>query len=813
MTTKKRFTRRKFLGLAAGAAATAFLSTTLLGTAASAATGNGTREVITGAHWGAFKAQVKGGKFVKAIPFAKDLFPSKCVEHTPAYVYSPSRIKYPMVRAGFLKDGHKSDTTQRGMGDFVRVSWDKALELVARELNRVRDTHGPAAIYGGSPGWRNLGKYHNCKSALIRMLNLNGGYTASIGDYSTGASQVIMGHVMGNMEVYSPQTAWPSVIEHSDTVVIWGSDPLTTLAMGWAIPDHGGNEGFAALKKSGKKVIVIDPMKTETVEYLNADWIAPRPGSDTALMLGVAHAMLTAGVHDLEFLDEYTVGFDKVESYILGKTDNTPKTPEWAAKKCGIKPAVIRDLAKTITAGRTMLMSGWSMQRADHGEQAHWMLVTLASMVGQIGLPGGGFGLAYHYAGSGAPAAKSASLSGFSAVKPPKNAPHPIPVSRIADALLNPGATIDFNGKKVTFPDIKLIYWAGGNPFHHHQDRNRFIKAWQKPETVIIHEMFWTPTAKYADIVLPACTSFEQNDIEKCGDYSAKFILPMHKVVDPLFESKPTIDIFAGIADKLGHGKAFTEGKSEMEWIEGFYNNALKQAKGKGLSMPDFKTFWESGDYVEFPVPQASKQWVRHGDFREDPLLEPLGTPSGKIELYSKTIEKMGYKDCPPHAVWMEPVEWLGSKKAAQYPLHLLSPHPKERVHSQMNHVASLRKTYTIKDREPVWISATDAKARGIAHGDVVRVFNDRGQVLAGAFVTEKLRPGVVRLKEGGWYDPATPGKENSLCKYGHVNVLTIDKGTSKLAQAPSANSALVQIEKFKGKLPAVTAFDPPNKA
>ncbi len=811
MATRMNMSRRKFLGLAASAGIAAFFAPSLITTGHAA--DSGAREVLTGAHWGAFKARVENGRFVEAIPFSKDAFPTRCVKHTPAYVYSPNRVKYPMVRAGFLKNGHKSDTSLRGSGEFVRVSWEEANKLVAKELKRVRETHGPSAIYGGSPGWKNLGKYHNCKAALTRLLNLSGGSTGSTGDYSTGASQIMMGYVMGNMEVYSPQTAWPVVKEHSDTVLLWGADPLTTLKMGWAIPDHGGEEGLASIRNSGKKIIVIDPMKTDTAEYLGARWIAPRPGSDVAIMLGIAHAMLKKELHDEEFLDEYTVGFDKVRAYILGESDGTPKTPAWAAEKSGIDAAVIEELATVITEGRTMLMSGWSLQRADHGEQAHWMLATLASMVGQIGLPGGGFGLAYHYAGAGSPMARSCSMSGFSAGSAPKDSPSPIPVARIADALLNPGQTIDFNGKKLTYPDIRLIYWAGGNPFHHHQDQNRLVKAWQKPETVIVHEMFWTATAKHADIVLPACTPFEQNDIEKGGDYSSRYIFPMHKVIEPLFESRPTVDIFAGIARELGHGDAYTEGKDEMAWIEGFYNSARKQAKAKKADMPDFKTFWEGGSFVEFEVPEDAKAWVRHEDFREDPLLEPLGTASGKIELYSRVIEKMGYKDCPPHATWMEPVEWLGSEKAKTYPLHLLSPHSKNRLHSQMNNVAPLRKEYTIQDREPVVISAEDAKARGIKSGDVVRVFNDRGQVLAGADVTDKLRPGVVRLCEGGWYDPLEPGKENTLCKYGHVNVLTKDKGSSSLAQATIANSALVQIEKFKGALPKVTAFDAPKGA
>ncbi|SIN80711.1 trimethylamine-N-oxide reductase TorA [Halodesulfovibrio marinisediminis] len=807
--THKGISRRRFLELSAFTGFATLLGPSFL-TSAYAAGGHD--NVLTAAHWGAFRAKVKDGKFVEAVPFSGDKFPNSLVTSSPEYVYSPSRIKYPMVRKGFLEKGKASDTSERGKGEFVRVSWEKALELVSSELHRVKKEHGVSAIYGGSPGWRNLGKLHNSSAALHKLLNLHGGYTSCVGDYSTGASQIVMGYVMGNMEVYSQQSTWPTVIEHSEQIIIWGSDPLTTLKMGWSVPDHEGQEWIEKLKQSGKKIIVIDPIRNDTSEYLHAEHIAPRPNTDVAMMLGMAYTLIEEDLVDVDFLDEYTVGYDKVSSYITGGSDSVAKTPEWASDICGIPASVIRELARSAAKHRTMLMSGWSMQRADHGEQAHWMLVTLASMLGQIGLPGGGFGLAYHYSGAGSPTADAPGLPGFSAGKTPEGMPPAFPVARITDALLEPGKTIDFNGKKVTYPDIKLIYWAGGNPFHHQQDRNKLIKAWRKPETIIVNEMFWTSTARFADIVLPACTNFEQNDIERGGDYSAKYIMPMKKVIDPLYESKSTYEIFSLLAKQMGYGDAFTEGKGEMDWVASFYDSARKQGKNKKLAMPDFSSFWEKNEELKFEVKKEAQNWVRHAEYREEPYMEPLGTASGKIELFSRDIEKMQYDDCPPHASWIEPAEWLGSEKAKQYPLHLLSPHPKNRLHSQMNNVKSLRKKYTVKDREPVLMSVEDAKARNIKDGDIVRVFNDRGQVLAGAKVSDRIRAGVIRLREGGWYDPLNPGEDDSLCKYGHVNVLTLDKGSSKLAQATVANTALVQIEKFKGKIPAVTVFDSPHR-
>ena len=231
------------------------------------------------------------------------------------------------------------------------------------------------------------------------------------------------------------------------------------------------------------------------------------------------------------------------------------------------------------------------------------------------------------------------------------------------------------------------------------------------------------------------------------------------------------------------------------------------------MDMPGFSEFWAAAEPIEFPFDEGDVDFVQHGDFREDPLLEPLGTATGKIEIYCKNIEKMGYEDCGPHPTWYEPFEWLGAPAASQFPLHMLTPHPRYRLHSQYNQCASLTAIYTVAGREPVSINTQDAKARNIKNGDVVRVFNDRGQVLAGAVVTDDIRPSVITLSEGAWYDPVNRGEPGSLCKHGHANALVKDKPTSRFSQACNANTTLVQIEKFSGEIPTVTAFDPPEGA
>ncbi|MDP3958496.1 MAG: trimethylamine-N-oxide reductase TorA [Pseudorhodobacter sp.] len=807
--------RRAFLSYSVAAGALGLVGPSFLARGASAA-GMADGEVITGSHWGAFRAKVEGGHFVSLRPWENDPAPSEQLVGVLDSVYSPTRIKYPMVRRAYLEKGPGAEPETRGKDDFVRVTWDQALDLVAKELQRVETTYGPAATFAGSYGWKSVGRLHNCQSLLRRMMNLKGGFVNASGDYSTGAAQIVMPHVMGTLEVYEQQTVWPVVVDNTELMVFWGADPVTTNQIGWVIPDHGGYPGMQALKAKGTKVICIDPVKTETSEFFGAEWIAPRPQTDVALMLGIAHTLYAENLHDTEFLTTYTTGFDKFLPYLNGDADGTPKSAEWASAICEVPADMIKDLARRFAKGRTMLAGGWSLQRQHHGEQAHWMLVTLASMLGQIGLPGGGFGFSYHYASGGSPSADAPVLTGITdggksvagAAWLTESGAASIPVARVVDMLLNPGMEFDFNGTKAKYPDIKMAYWVGGNPFVHHQDRNRMVEAWKKLETFIVQDYQWTPTARHADIVLPATTSYERNDIEGLGDYSGRAIIAMKQVIDPVFESRSDYDIFAAIAERLGKGEVFTEGKTEMQWVQSFYEDALTQAKARNIPMPGFDAFWNGEGVVEFPVTTGSS-FVRYAKFREDPLLEPLGTPSGLIEIYSKNIEKMGYDDCGPHPMWMEPFERLAGP-TTKYPLHVASSHPNGRLHSQLCGTV-LRETYQIAGREPCLINPEDAKARGIADGDVVRVFNDRGQILAGAKLSDTIRQGVIRVNEGGWYDPVDPTEPGSLCRYGDVNVLSGDVGTSKLAQGNCGHTVVGDVEKYTGQEATVAVFSTPK--
>ncbi|MGG7449073.1 molybdopterin guanine dinucleotide-containing S/N-oxide reductase [Kosakonia oryzendophytica] len=767
------------------------------------------KTVLTAAHWGPMLVDTDGEKVLASRGALPTRHPNSLQTVVQDQVHSETRVRYPMVRKGFLASPANPQGV-RGQDEFVRVSWDDALELIHRQHKRIRDTYGPASIFAGSYGWRSNGVLHKAATLLQRYMSLAGGYTGHLGDYSTGAAQAIMPHVVGSNEVYQQQTSWPLILEHSDVVVLWSANPLNTLKIAWNATDEQGIPYFDALRKSGKRVICIDPMRSETVDFFgdSCEWIAPHMGTDVALMLGIAHTLAENGWQDDDFLSRCTVGYDTFATYLTGERDGVAKTAEWAADICGIEAVKIRELAAIFHENTTMLMSGWGMQRQQFGEQKHWMLVTLAAMLGQIGTPGGGFGLSYHFANGGNPTRRAAVLASMQGtVKDGVDAVDKIPVARIIEALENPGAPYQHNGMDRHFPDIRFVWWAGGANFTHHQDTNRLIRAWQKPELVVISECFWTAAAKHADIVLPATTSFERNDLTMTGDYSNQHLVPMKQVVAPQYEARDDWAVFAELSERweAGGRERFTEGKSDLQWLETFYNIAAQRGASQHVTLPPFDAFWQANQLIEMPESEQNARFVRFGDFRRDPQANPLKTPSGKIEIFSQRIQSFGYADCPPHPMWLEPDEWHGNAKPQQ--LQVLSAHPAHRLHSQLN-FTRLREEYAVAGREPVTLHPQDAQARGIATGDVVRVWNGRGQVLAGAVVTEGIKPGILCIHEGAWpdLDPAAGG----ICKNGAVNVLTKDLPSSRLGNGCAGNTALAWVEKYQGPQLTLTAFDPP---
>jgi biotin/methionine sulfoxide reductase len=331
------------------------------------------------------------------------------------------------------------------------------------------------------------------------------------------------------------------------------------------------------------------------------------------------------------------------------------------------------------------------------------------------------------------------------------------------------------------------------------------VRAWRKPETIIVNEQYWNASAKMADIVLPATTMLERDDI---GSTSRdRFMIAMKRAIDPVGEARDDYDIFGALAERLGAKDVFTEGRGASAWLRHLYEVSRERAGTFGIALPSFEAFWSEG-YVEIPPPEEAPVMLKR--FRDDPQTHRLPTPSGKIEIFSETIASFGYDDCLGHPAWFEPAEWLGSPLAQRHPLHLVSHQPATRLHSQYDHGA-VSLGAKIRGREAAMMHPRDAAARGIRDGDVVRVFNDRGACLAGVRLHEGVREGVLVLPTGAWYDPLVPGAPGSLEKHGNPNVLTLDKGTSKLTQGCSAHSALVEVERFEESLPPITAFDPPQ--
>ncbi|MGZ0751119.1 molybdopterin guanine dinucleotide-containing S/N-oxide reductase [Kluyvera sichuanensis] len=771
-----------------------------------------TKTILTAAHWGPMWVETDGERVLSSRGALKTSFTNSLQSVVRDQVHSKTRVRYPMVRKGFLASPSRPQGV-RGQDEFVRVSWDEALTLIDQQHRRIRESYGPSSIFAGSYGWRSNGVLHKAATLLQRYMSLAGGYTGHLGDYSTGAAQAIMPHVVGGNEVYQQQTSWPMVLEHTDVVVLWSANPMNTLKIAWNASDEQGLPYFEQLRKSGKRLICIDPMRSETVAFFgeSMEWIAPHMGTDVALMLGIAHTLVVNNWHDTDFLSRCTTGFPTFADYLLGKNDDEPKSAEWAAAICGVSADKIRELAKIFHKNTTMLMSGWGMQRQQFGEQKHWMLVTLAAMLGQIGTPGGGFGLSYHFANGGNPTRRAAVLASMQGtVKDGVDAVDKIPVARIVEALENPGAPYQHNGLDRHFPDIRFVWWAGGANFTHHQDTNRLIRAWQKPELVVISECNWTAAARHADIVLPATTSFERNDLTMTGDYSNQHLVPMKRVVMPRDEARDDFEVFADLSERWetgGHAR-FTEGKSDLQWLETFYHIAGQRGASQQVTLPPFAEFWQANELIEMPESEQNAAFVRFGAFRADPQANPLKTPSGKIEIYSERIASFQYPDCPPHPMWLEPDEWHGNAQPGQ--LQLLSAHPAHRLHSQLNHT-TLRERYAVAGREPLTLHPQDAQARQINDGDLVRVWNHRGQVLAGAVVSEDIKPGVICLHEGAW--PDLDLQADGICKNGAVNVLTKDIPSSRLGNGCAGNTALAWIEKYAGPALTLTAFDPPANA
>ena len=669
-------------------------------------------------------------------------------------VYAPDRLLHPLKRVGV-----------RGEGKFEQVSWDEALTTVASELKRVRETYGPESVMlRGSAG--DIGWLHGWRTVEV-LLNMTGGFTQTWASSSYEAGNFATVATYGSFQTRHTRDD----LLNSKFIILWGWNPAV------AIQDTNTSWMLARAKEGGARIVCIDPRFTESAATLSHQWIPIQPGTDAAMLIAMAQVMISEGLHDQFFLDKYTVGFEEFRDHVMGKDDGQAKTPQWAEGITGIPAATIAELARQYaTTKPAALIGGIAPGRSAFGEQYHRAAMTLAAMTGNIGIHGGDpagrnwtglLGYSFMRMGRGmhgGPNAVEAKLPPrpYSLTTKGFHAPGHINITHIADAILK--------GKAGGYhADIKLLYTVNTNYLNQHANTNKIVQALKKLEFFVLHEQFMTPTAKFADIVLPSSTFLEKNEVTISEG------LPMFgfmkKVIEPVGESKSHLDICIELSKKMGV-ENFSD-RSEVAWLAEITKPSM---------IPDFNEFHEKGFYR---VP-LSEPHVAFREQIEDPENHPFPTPSGKIEIFSQQVANMEHPNLPPIPKYIE--SWESSKDplSQRYPLQLISSHFKTRAHTQFHTLPWLKELVL----QAVSINTEDAHSRGIRDGDMARVFNDRGEMVIPAMVTDRIMPGVVDVPEGAWYEP----DENGVDRGGCVNVLSCDEPSPGGAMA--TNTALVQVER-----------------
>ncbi|MGG3470091.1 DMSO/selenate family reductase complex A subunit [Neobacillus pocheonensis] len=681
-------------------------------------------------------------------------------------LYHPDRLKYPMKRVG-----------KRGEGKFERITWDEAIETIAKEVKRIGDQYGPESRYVNYASGQSWG-LHGGKNAARKLLSLTGGFLNYRNDYSSGAGNIATPYTYGTNNSGS---SFDSLL-HSKYIILWGQNPSEMI---FSTPYR---EYLMQAKKNGAKIVVIDPRYTDTAIAFADEWIPILPTTDNAMMDAMGYVIITENLQDQAFLDKYCIGFDgahmpegvskkeSLKSYLLGEKDGVAKTPEWAEKICRVPASKIREIARDYAKAKpAALIQGWAAQRQAYGEQFMRGGAQLACLTGNVGKLGG-------WAGGTGYWSRSDIVYPFSYENPVKASIPCFLWTKAVEKGIELTAADGLEGTDQLKTNIKLIFNMAGNMLiNQHSDINKTRKLLEdesKVEFIVVSDLFMTPSARYADILLPGTTFFERYDIGMpwCfGDY----VVFGEKTIEPLYECRDEYDVFAEVAGKLGLKEQFTNGRTTLDLVKESVDRTRKELN------PNFPTFEE-----------FRKQGVYHFKY-DNPLIgfkeqidenKPFETPSGKIELFSKALWDMNQHDeIPAIAKYISSWEGPEDPLIEKYPLQLIGWHYKRRCHSTYDNQEWLEEAA----KQEMWMNPTDAEKRGIKNGDRVQVFNDRGSLFIDVKVTPRITPGVTGIPQGAWYTP----DKNGLDQRGSLNVLTTQKPTP-LAKANPQQTNLVEVKK-----------------
>lgn len=711
------------------------------------------------------------------------------------WINSPDRLLYPMKRVG-----------KRGEGKFEQISWDEAIDTIASELKRVIDTYGNEAIYVNYA----TGMYSTTgRNPSKRLLSLLGGFINQGYDYSTHMMSAVMPYMFGSDKekgsVYSPYdnvnaSSFSEAERASDLVVMFGNSPAET-RMGGANAVWDFAKVREAVNGRGGKIINIDYRLNESASGHPDEWLPIRPGTDAALCSAIAHEWIANGQVNKEFLDKYCVGYDEdtmpesakgqnksYKDYIMGTGyDMVEKTPEWAAPITQISADKIRELAAAIAAAKApFICQGWGSQRHTNGEDTARAISMLPILIGQLGLPGTNTGQRE--------AEPPTFLVGSLPFKNPiKTA---IPVYQWVNAVDHGKDMTATNagiiGADKLGSDIKFLWnYAGNCITNQHGDINYTHEVLQdesKLEFILVWDTVMTDSAKYADILLPDAMRSEQLNMQTQG-YSEYYtaVVVGGPAQEAPGECRTSYDVCADIADKFGKKDEYTEGRTQEEWIQHLYEEGAK-ADGK---MPTWDEIKAQGIYKRALEPSIGLK-----DFRDDPAKNPLGTPSGKIEIYSEqlatiaaTWELKEDEVINPIPVFTPGFQGYGSV-TDEYPLYCSGFHHKSRTHSSFGFIPELEAVA----RQQLWINPMDADPRGIKDGDKVAVKSPAGEIRIEAKVTPRIVPGTIGIPQGAWHKANMSGDrvDEGAC----VNTLTTYKPTPLAKGNGPAHSIIAQVTK-----------------